>query len=82
MVGIFYRKPIDSRVDINDYIDLTDNIESFKSFISRMRVISEGDEPENWFGVYRIVLNNISWRKVVKFIIHIADAGTHVTNYS
>ena len=37
-----------------------------------MRLISEGYEPENWVGAYRIVLNNISLRKGVKFIINIA----------
>ncbi len=80
--GIFYRDPIDSTGDRNDYINLTDNIESFKSFVSTMRPTGGGDTPEDWVGAYNIALNKISWRKGVKCIIHIADAGAHGTNYS
>jgi hypothetical protein len=80
--GIFYRDPIDSSGDRNDYIDLTDNIDSFKSFISTMVATGGGDTPEDWVGAYNIALNNISWRKGVKCIIHIADAGAHGTKYS
>ena len=80
--GIFYRDPIDSSGDRNDYIDLTDNIDSFKSFISTMAPTGGGDTPEDWVGAYNIALNNISWRKGVKCIIHIADAGAHGTKYS
>ena len=76
--GIFYRDPIDSSGDRNDYIDLTDNIDSFKSFISTMAPTGGGDTPEDWVGAYNIV----SWRKGVKCIIHIADAGAHGTKYS
>ena len=80
--GIFYRDPIDSIYDKNDYIDLTNNIESFKSFISEMLPYGGGDEPEDWVGAYTIALNNISWRNGIKCIIHIADAGAHGTKYS
>jgi len=80
--GIFYRDPIDSSGDRNDHIDLTDNIDSFKSFVSGMRPEGGGDGPEDWVGAYKIALNKISWRKGVKCIIHIADAGAHGTKYS
>ena len=80
--GIFYRDPIDSSGDRNDYIDLTDNIDSFKSFVSTMRPDGGGDTPEDWVGGYNIALNNINWRKGVRCIIHIADAGAHGTKYS
>ena len=80
--GIFYRDPIDSSSDRNDYIDLTDNIEYFKSFVSTMNPDGGGDGPEDWVGGYNIALNNINWRKGVRCIIHIADAGAHGTKYS
>ena len=80
--GIFYRDPIDLNEDRNDYIDLTDNVESFKSFVSTMEPKGGGDTPEDWVGSYNIALKYISWRKGVKCIIHIADAGAHGTNYS
>lgn len=32
--GIFYRDPIDSANDRNDHIDLTNDINYFKSFVS------------------------------------------------
>ena len=64
--GIFYRDPIDSSSDKNDYIDLTDNIDSFKSFISTMSPTGGRDGPEDWVGAYNIALNNISWRKGFK----------------
>ena len=80
--GIFYRDPVDVMSDKNDYINLTDNIESFKSFISTMKPTGGGDGPEDWVGAYKIALNNVSWRNGVKCIIHIADAGAHGTKYS
>ena len=80
--GIFYRDPIDSSNDRNDYIDLTDNIEYFKSFVSTMNPDDGGDGPEDWVGGYNIALNNINWRKGVRCIIHIVDAGAHGTKYS
>ena len=80
--GIFYRDPIDSSSDRNDYIDLTDNIEYFKSFVSTMNPDDGGDGPEDWVGGYNIALNNINWRKGVRCIIHIVDAGAHGTKYS
>ena len=33
-------------------------------------------------GGYNIALNNINWRKGVRCIIHIVDAGAHGTKYS
>ena len=82
--GIFYRDPIDSSSDINEYIDLTDNINEFKDFLSKMEPKGGGDTPEDWVGGYNIALNNkkIHWRKGVRCIIHIADAGAHGTKYS
>ena len=80
--GIFYRDPIDSPSDRNDYIDLTDDINVFNSFTSTMRPDGGADEPEDWVGAYNIALNNMSWRKGVRCIIHIADAGAHGTKYS
>ena len=80
--GIFYRDPIDLSDDRNDYVDLTDNINSFKDFISTMSPTGGGDTPEDWVGAYNIALNNISWRNGVRCIIHIADAGAHGSKYT
>ena len=41
-----------------------------------------GDGPEDWVGGYNIALNNINWRKGVRCIIHIVDAGAYGTKYS
>lgn len=80
--GIFYRDPIDSSGDKNDYIDLTDNINTFREFVVTMKPYGGGDSPEDWVGSYNIALNNISWRKGLRCIVHIADAGAHGTKYS
>ena len=80
--GIFYRDPIDSTHDKHDYIDLTDNKNTFKHFVSKIHADGGGDAPEDWVGSYNIALNNISWRKCLRCIIHIADAGAHGTKYS
>ena len=56
---IFYRNPVDSPSDKNDYIDLTDVISRFKSFISTMKSYGGNDKIEDWVGGYNIVLNNI-----------------------
>ena len=46
--GIFYRDPIDSPGDKNDYIDLTDNINTFREFVETMQPSGGGDVPEDW----------------------------------
>jgi len=79
---IFYRDPIDSTHDKHDYIDLTDNINTFKHFVSTIQAYGGGDTPEDWIGSYNIALNNINWRKGLRCIIHITDSGAHGTKYS
>ena len=74
---IFYRDPIDSKSDIHETIDLTDNVNSLPGQISKIHSYGGGDEPEDWVGAYKIANEKISWRNGVRIIIHLADAGAH-----
>ncbi len=80
--AVFYRDPIDSPSDKNDYYNLTSETVNLQNFVSRMEATGGGDTPEDWVGGYNIALNNISWRSGNRLIIHIADAGAHGTEYS
>ena len=74
---IFYRDPIDSKGDVHETIDLTDNVNSLPNQISKISAYGGGDEPEDWVGAYKIANEKISWRNGVRIIIHLADAGAH-----
>ena len=74
---IFYRDPIDSKSDIHETIDLTDNANSLPNQISKIKAEGGGDTPEDWVGAYNIANEKISWRNGVRIIIHLADAGAH-----
>ena len=74
---IFYRDPIDSKSDIHETIDLTDNVNSLPGKISKIKAYGGGDVPEDWVGAYKIANEKISWRNGVRIIIHLADAGAH-----
>ena len=74
---IFYRDPIDSKGDIHETIDLTDNVNSFPEKIGKIKADGGGDIPEDWVGAYKIANEKISWRNGIKMIIHLTDAGAH-----
>ena len=74
---IFYRDPIDSKGDVHETIDLTDNVNSLPNQISKISAYGGGDEPEDWVGAYKIANEKISWRNGVRIIIHLADDGAH-----
>ena len=74
---IFYRDPIDSKSDIHETIDLTDNVNSIPDQISKIKADGGGDLPEDWVGAYKIANEKISWRNGIRIIIHLADAGAH-----
>ena len=80
--GVFYRDPVDSSGDKNDYFDLTDEVDKFQQFVTEMKASGGGDIPEDWVGGYDLILKNISFRNGTKLVIHIADAGAHGTKYS
>ena len=80
--AVFYRDPIDSHSDKNDYYNLTSDTVSLQNFVSGMKAYGGNDTPEDWVGGYNIALNNISWRSGNRLIIHIADAGAHGTDYT
>ena len=74
---IFYRDPVDSNYDTHDVIDLTDNVDSLPAQIEVIDATGGGDLPEDWAGAYKLANEKISWRKGIKVIIHLADAGAH-----
>ena len=80
--AVFYRDPIDSHSDANEYYNLTSETVNLQNFVKRMSASGGGDTPEDWVGGYNIALNNISWRSGNRLIIHIADAGAHGTDYT
>ena len=74
---IFYRDPIDSKSDIHEIIDLTDDINSLSEKIGKIEAMGGGDLPEDWVGAYKLANEKINWRNGNKVIIHLADAGAH-----
>jgi hypothetical protein len=74
---IFYRDPIDSKEDIHEMINLTDQVNDLPYEIGKIKAIGGGDLPEDWVGAYKKVNNDINWRNGNKVIFHIADAGAH-----
>ena len=76
--AIFYRDPIDSSGDTNDYFQPTTSIDSLTSFMAGQTATGGGDGPEDWVGAFDILLHKITWRKgASRGIIHIADAPAH-----
>ena len=74
---VFYRDPIDSKSDIHEVIDLTDNVNSLPEKIGKIKADGGGDLPEDWVGAFKLANENINWRKGIKTIMHLADAGAH-----
>jgi len=76
--AIFYRDPIDSPDDENDYFPLSEDITKLKNWISTQEAYGGGDGPEDWVGCYRLLHNNVGIKTGNKvIIIHIADAPAH-----
>ena len=76
--AIFYRDPIDSPSDKNDYFQPTTSISSLTNFMASMRACGGGDGPEDWVGAFNILIHSIKWRSgATRGIIHIADAPAH-----
>ena len=80
--AVFYRDPIDSHSDKNEYYNFTSDTISLQNFVKGMSATGGGDTPEDWVGGYNIALHNMSWRSGNRLIIHIADAGAHGTDYT
>jgi len=78
--AVFYRDPA-MKNDIknqNDFRDFTEDPKILENYISGISAHGGGgDGPEDWVSAYSIVLNCLSWRNGVKFIIHIADSPAH-----
>ena len=74
---VFYRDPIDSKSDIHEVIELTDNVNSLPEKIGKIKADGGGDLPEDWVGAFKLANENINWRKGIKTIMHLADAGAH-----
>lgn len=79
--GIFYRDPIDSKEDIHEVFDLTNDIMELKNNFKNIRARGGGDEPEDWAGAYEKAINSINWKDGTKLIIHIADAPAHTIEF-
>ena len=79
---IFYRDKIDSKGDKDECFEFTDNMEELKEKIGTVKAYGGGDLPEDWVGGYTIALKDMKWRKGIKLIIHIADAGAHGEEFS
>ena len=57
---VFYRDPIDSKSDIHEVIDLTDNVNSLPEKIGKIKAQGGGDVPEDWVGAFKLANENIS----------------------
>ena len=74
---IFYRDPIDSPDDKHEIINLTDQVNTLPSKISKIKAYGGGDLPDDWVGAFKLINEKIKWRNGIKVIIHLADAGAH-----
>ena len=72
--GVFYRDPLEDADCKNEMYDLSDNVASFRDFISKMKARGGGDSPEDWVGGYDLSINKISWRNGLRLI---CDADAH-----
>ena len=79
--GIFYRDPVDSKEDIHEVFDLTNNMSELRDDFRNIKAIGGGDEPEDWVGAYEKSINSINWKDGTKLIIHIADAPAHTKEF-
>ena len=79
--GIFYRDPIDSKEDVHEVFDLTNNITELKNNFKNIKAEGGGDDPEDWVGAYEKAINSINWKDGTKLIIHIADASAHTKEF-
>ena len=79
--GIFYSDPVDVPEERNTYLNLKENINKFSNFVNDVKLLGEGDGPEDWYGAYDIAVNKIKWRNGIRCIIHITDAEAHGTDY-
>ena len=76
--AVFYRDPVDSPSDTNDYFPLNHNVEKLQQWIATQPPTGGGDSPEDFVGAYHILLNHLNLRTdSVKLLIHFADAGAH-----
>jgi hypothetical protein len=80
--AVFYRDPIDSQIDKNEYYPFTSNTVGLQNWVKGIKASGGGDAPEDWVGGYNIALNTLKWRNGNRLIIHIADAGAHGTDYT
>ena len=76
--AIFYRDPVDSRSDKNEYFPLNGDENLLKNWISTQKPLGGGDYPEDWVGCYQILFKFMELREnSLKLVIHIADAPAH-----
>ena len=76
--AVFYRDPVDSRSDTNEFFRLSENVEELQNWISTQNATGGGDMPEDWVGAFRLVLNDVGLREnSIKLVIVFADAPAH-----
>ena len=75
--AVFYRDPIESKIDIHQIFNFDKNALNFKNFVNNISAYGGGDFPEDWAGAF-LLAKNLSWgNDSFNFIIHIADAPAH-----
>jgi len=78
-IGFIGYRDIDDngRIEICDF---SEDIESVRIFINRMRAYGGGDAPEDIAGALNSALT-ITWKSVTRLLIHFADAPCHGRKY-
>jgi hypothetical protein len=79
--SVCYRDPVDSRTDVHDVFQLSDQIPELTTFFSGIRATGGGDGPEDFVGAFRLALDTIQWRDGGRTLILIADAPAHGQRY-
>ena len=73
---MFYRDHIAFPNELNDYYDLTTDMNGLPLFIKSIMNGKKGEGdglPKDWFSPYKFALKNIAWRKGKKLVIHFAN---------
>jgi hypothetical protein len=79
--SVCYRDPIDSRGDVHDVCDFTNDIDNLVRFFAGVHASGGGDGPEDWVGALKLSLDRVRWRDGQKTLILIADAPAHGSQF-
>lgn len=79
---VVYRDPVDRRDDKHEFLQLTSSSEELEMWLDNIKSWGGGDDPEDWAGALKIVLDQVAWRDGKKSVFWISDADAHGPRFS